>query len=91
MKDSRAAIRYAKAALSLAKDGNVAEVVEKDMLSIIASVEASEELSDLLDSPTVASTDKQKVLKAVFKSADKITLDLIDVLIQNKKFQYYLK
>lgn len=85
MKDSRAAVRYAKAALAQAKEGKLAEVVEKDMLSIIASVEASEELSDLLDSPTVASTDKQKVLKAVFKSADQITLDLIDVLIQNKR------
>jgi F-type H+-transporting ATPase subunit delta len=85
MKDSRAAIRYAKAALALAGDAKATEAVEKDMLSIIASIEASEELSDLLESPTVASTDKQKALRAIFKSAHQITLDLIDVLILNKR------
>lgn len=85
MKDSRAAIRYAKAALSLAQEQKVSDVVEGDMLSMTASIEASDELSDLLESPTVASTDKQKVLKALFKSAHKISLDLIDVLIDNKR------
>lgn len=85
MKDSRAAIRYAKALLALAKEQKANTVVEEDMLSIIASVEASEELSDLLESPTVASTDKKKALKAIFASAQKISLDLIDVLIDNKR------
>lgn len=85
MKNSRAAIRYAKAALALAQEQKATDAVEHDMLSMIASIKASEELSDLLESPTVAATDKQKALKALFNSFHTISLDLIDLLLTNKR------
>ena len=85
MKDSRAAIRYAKAALALAQEQKATDAVEHDMLSMIASIKASEKLSDLLESPTVAAADKQKALKALFNSFHTISLDLIDLLLNNKR------
>jgi F-type H+-transporting ATPase subunit delta len=87
MNDTRAAIRYAKAALALAKEQKATEAVEQDMLSIVTSIEASEELRDLLVSPTVESSAKQKALKAIFNDAHPICVELFATLLRNKRIQ----
>ena len=51
MAGTRAAIRYAKAVLDLAKDQNTVEIVNNDMMLIANSVAKSKDLSNMLQSP----------------------------------------
>ena len=85
MSGSRAAIRYAKAVLSLATDNKSAEVVNSDMKLVTNAIAQSEDLSQMLQSPVVRSSDKKAVLTAVFKNANVATIHLIDTLIANKR------
>ena len=85
MSGSRAAIRYAKAVLSLATDNKSAEAVNSDMKSITNAIAQSEDLNQMLQSPVVRSSDKKAVLTSVFKNANVATTNLIDTLISNKR------
>ncbi|AXT61797.1 ATP synthase F1 subunit delta [Aquimarina sp. AD10] len=82
---SRAAIRYAKAVLSLAQDKKTTEDVQKDMQSIITTVSDSAELKMVLNSPLIKSEIKLASLKEIFKSTGELTQNLFDVLIENKR------
>ncbi len=82
---SRAAIRYAKAVLSLAQDKKATEDVQKDMQTIIATVDGSAELKMVLNSPLIKSEVKLASLREIFKSSGEITQKLFDTLIQNKR------
>lgn len=85
MAGARAAIRYAKAVLSLASDQKAAEVVNNDMKLIATTITESKDLSDMLQNPVVRPTDKKTVLLEVFKGSNTITTNLIDTLITNKR------
>ncbi len=85
MAGARAAIRYAKAVLELAKDQKAADVVNDDMKLIAKTIADSKDLSDMLQSPVVRSSAKKSVLLEVFKNSNKITRSLIDTLISNKR------
>jgi F-type H+-transporting ATPase subunit delta len=85
MAGARAAIRYAKAVLSLASDQNSAEAVNNDMKSIATTIAESKDLNEMLQSPVVKSSDKKTVLLEVFKGSNKMTANLIDTLITNKR------
>ncbi|MCC1483523.1 ATP synthase F1 subunit delta [Winogradskyella immobilis] len=85
MSGSRAAIRYAKAVLSLATDQKAAEAVNSDMKHITEAIAQSVELNQMLQSPVVRSSDKKEVLLSVFKNANTNTTNLIDTLISNKR------
>jgi len=85
MAGTRAAIRYAKAVLDLAKDQNTVETVNNDMTLIANSVEKSIDLSDMLQSPVLRSDVKKMALLEVFKDSNAITVGLIDTLISNKR------
>lgn len=85
MSGSRAAIRYAKAVLSLATDQKSAEAVNSDMKSITNAIAQSEDLNQMLQSPVVRSSDKKAVLTSVFNNANVATTNLIDTLISNKR------
>ncbi len=85
MSGSRAAIRYAKAVLSLAIDQKSAEAVNSDMKTITNAIAQSEDLNQMLQSPVVRSSDKKAVLTSVFKDANVATTNLIDTLISNKR------
>jgi len=82
---NRAAIRYAKAVLSLATDKKSAEAVNSDMKSITNAIAQSEDLNQMLQSPVVRSSDKKAVLTSIFKNANVATTNLIDTLISNKR------
>lgn len=82
---NRAAIRYAKAVLSLAQDQKAEEAVNNDMKSIVNAIAQSEDLSQMLQSPVVRSSDKKAVLAKVFPDANTNTTNLIDTLITNKR------
>lgn len=85
MAESRAAIRYAKAVLSLAIDKKVAEAVNTDMKLIANAISESPELNTMLLSPVVRSSEKKSVLSAVFSNVNGTSDQLIDVLIANKR------
>jgi F-type H+-transporting ATPase subunit delta len=85
MSGSRAAIRYAKAVLSLATDQKSADVVNGDMKLITNTIAQSEDLNQMLQSPIVRASEKKAVLIAVFKNANVASLNLIDTLISNKR------
>ncbi len=85
MSGSRAAIRYAKAVLSLATDNKSSDAVNSDMKLITNTIAQSEDLNQMLQSPVVRSADKKAVLIAVFKNANVATTNLIDTLISNKR------
>tara|TARA_R100000789_G_C3012371_1_gene151627 strand:+ start:972 stop:1529 length:558 start_codon:yes stop_codon:yes gene_type:complete len=86
MKDARAALRYAKAILNLAKDVKEESAVEKDMQLIVTTISENQEFEVVLDSPIIKATDKMKVLNAMFANKVKnITLGLFNLLLENKR------
>ena len=84
---SRAAIRYAKAILETAVSSGNAVKVNADMLSIVASVAGSAELSEFLASPIVTSDVKMSALLEVFTTAQSETKSLFRLLQENKRFE----
>lgn len=85
MAQSRAAIRYAKAVLDLAKEQSSAPSVHNDMKSIANAVAESKELNDMLHSPVIPNATKKSALEAVFTNLNKLSVNLIDTLITNKR------
>ncbi|OZV70789.1 ATP synthase F1 subunit delta [Winogradskyella aurantia] len=85
MAESRAAIRYAKAVLSLATDNKVADAVNVDMKQIVSTIAGNADLNAMIQNPVIRSSDKKKVLFDVFSDANKATYNLIDTLVANKR------
>jgi len=85
MAGERAAIRYAKAVLSLATDQNVADAVNNDMKLMVSTIEQNQDLSNALQSPVVRSSVKKTILLSVFNNTNAITNNLIETLITNKR------
>ncbi len=83
MRGTRAAQRYAKAILSLAKDKNSAEAVEKDMITISKTVNSSRDLENMLTSPVVKDSIKKSALLEIFKDLNAVTKGAIDILLEN--------
>lgn len=86
MKGTRAALRYAKAVLNLAKETQNEVEVNNSMLLISETISESKDLAHVLGSPIVKVDDKIKALNAIFSEAvDQITLGLIGLLGENKR------
>ena len=85
MAGARAAIRYAKATLSLAVDKKIEADVNKDMELIQSLIKQSDELKAVLESPVVRSADKKAVLSKIMKGETELTSNLVNVLIENKR------
>lgn len=83
MKGARAAKRYAKAILSLAKDKNAAEAVNKDMHDIRQTVLGSKDLQSFLSSPIIKNSLKKSSILAIFKDLHNVTQGALDILIEN--------
>jgi len=85
MKGNRAAQRYAKAILSLAKDKNSAEAVNSDMQTISATVKNSGDLENMLTSPVVRKSIKKSALLEIFKDLNGVTVGAMDILLDNDR------
>lgn len=83
MKGTRAAKRYAKAILDLAKEKKSADAVFADMQQISDTIAASKDLKDMLSSPVVKSSVKNASLREIFKNANEVSFGAFDVLIEN--------
>lgn len=82
---SRAAVRYAKAILSLAKDQNSTDAVFDEMQRIQQTISNSKELSVFLDSPLTKSKDKVEALNKIFTNSSAIAQGLFNSLATNKR------
>jgi len=85
MKDTRAAIRYAKAILDIAVDKKATDAVEKDMRAVVSTISNSKELKNLLASPIIKGEAKKKALTKIFKGSHAITEGMINLLVDNKR------
>ena len=85
MAGTRAAIRYAKAVLSLAADSKVAEAVNDDMKLISNTISNSQELDDMLKSAVIKTEVKKETLSKLFPQLNTITTGMFDVLVTNKR------
>ncbi|HRV54459.1 MAG TPA: ATP synthase F1 subunit delta, partial [Mangrovimonas sp.] len=82
---SRAAIRYAKALLSLAQDQKTADVVNKDMELVSKTISENQQLSELLKNAVVKSEVKKAILTEIFSGLNALSTNLFNVLIENKR------
>ncbi len=88
MRGTRAALRYAKATLDLAKEKNIAEDINNDMLLIASTISENKDLDLMLKSPIIKSESKKEALNKIFESkVNAISLRLINLLIENKRLE----
>ena len=85
MQGSRAAARYAKALLSLAKDKNLTKEVNDDMSLISNTIKDSSDLQAFLKSPVVKNSMKKNALLEIFRSVNGVTSGLFAILIENNR------
>ncbi len=85
MAGTRAAIRYAKAVLSLALSENKAEEVNTDMQLIANTIAQNEDLSSMLSNSVIKAEAKKSALLAIFPKLNTISNGLFDVLVSNKR------
>ena len=86
MKDTRAALRYAKAVLNLAIDLKKENEVHDDMQLIATTINDSKDLQIMLSSPVIKADQKKASLLAVFaKKINNISEGLIGQLVDNKR------
>ena len=65
MRDSRAALRYAKAILDLAKDSKNETKVNEDMLLISLTISENHDLDVMLRSPIIKAKSKTKCIEFI--------------------------
>ncbi|WP_460220463.1 ATP synthase F1 subunit delta [Psychroserpens sp. MEBiC05023] len=87
MAGTRAAIRYAKAILSLASDRKEADAVNSDMKTVANIISENNELSLMLKSAVVKSEDKTAILAKVFSGLNPISSELFKLLASNKRLE----
>jgi len=84
--ETRAAIRYAKAVLSLAIDKNNADEVNENMQLIASTLNEAKDLQIALNSPVIKVDTKKDTILAVFgDSINTISKGLINQLVENKR------
>ncbi len=88
MKGTRAALRYAKATLDLAKEKGLSSEINNDMLLIDKTIDENPDLLSMLKNPIIRSEIKKSALNEIFsENVHTISLDLINLLIENKRLQ----
>lgn len=85
MAGTRAAIRYAKAVLSLASDQDSASLVDKDMKLIANAIAENDDLNRLLKSAVIKSDIKKDILNKLFPKLNDLSTKLFDLLVTNKR------
>lgn len=84
MKQAKTALRYAKAILDIAKEKGVECEVNDNMKLISGTIAGSDDLKVALNSPTIKSSDKKKVLQALFNDKiNNITERVFSILEEN--------
>jgi F-type H+-transporting ATPase subunit delta len=79
--------RYAAALFELAKDQRQLAQVERDLATLQAMLDASQDLRRLVRSPVISADDQGKALSAVFGKAgiSGLTLNFIKLIARNRR------
>ena len=85
MSGTRAAIRYAKAILSVATDNQASEKIQLEMDEISHTIASNAALNEALKSPVVKLSEKAAVLDKVFNNFSPELKSLFQTLAQNKR------
>lgn len=85
MSGTRAAIRYAKAILSVATDNQTSEKIQLEMDEIARTIASNAALNEALKSPVVKLSEKAAVLDKVFNNFSPELKSLFQTLAQNKR------
>lgn len=89
MNDSSISVRYAKALFSLAEEKKVLKAVNTDMENLLSLSNALPEFKQIMDSPVISTTDKQKFMAALLGSkVNELTLSLLTLLFTNSRENY---
>ena len=87
MQGSKAALRYAKAIISLAKDKGVTKEVNEDMKLINNTIDGTGDLRTFLKSPVIKDSIKKNALLEIFKNVNGITLGMFNILMDNNRLE----
>lgn len=87
MAGTRAAIRYAKAILSMADSIGVANEINNDMVLIASTINGNTELSNFIQNPTISVDVKENALLEVFATTNGVTKGFFHLLFENKRFE----
>ena len=85
MSRTRAAIRYAKAILSVAQDNNTTTKIQIEMNQIAMAIAMSTDLNSALKSPIVKMSEKTAVLDHFFSNSSSEVKTLFKTLTKNKR------
>ncbi len=81
MIETRAAGRYAKAILDLAREQGIIEQMRADFQTLSGAIEGSRDLQNLLTRPTIPAETKAKLLKEIFSGkVSDLVLSFLDLL-----------
>ena len=85
MKESRAAIRYAKAIFSLAKESDMSSRVYEDMLFYIDLSSNENSFSEMLANSVINTKSKHDIILSLNNNTSALSKNLIGLLISNKR------
>jgi F-type H+-transporting ATPase subunit delta len=85
MRNTRAALRYAKAALSISLEQNKEAALAQDMEYIVSVFAENNALGQFLENPVIANSVKQDSLQQVFASLSPLSNKVIALLATNNR------
>ena len=85
MKESRAAIRYAKAVFSLANENDMSSRVYEDMLFYINVSTNEKSFSEMLANSVINTKSKHDIILSLTNKTSVLSKNLIGLLISNKR------
>jgi len=86
MDQSLITVRYSKAFFSLAKEKNQLEPLKKDIEAIFTLCNESADFRLLLESPVVKTSQKKKLIRAIFdQKINPLTLNFLELIAENKR------
>ena len=85
MKESRAAIRYAKAVFSLANENDMSSRVYEDMLFYINLSTNEKSFSEMLANSVINTKSKHDIILSLNNNTSVLSKNLIGLLISNKR------
>ena len=88
MNDSKIPVRYARALFRSALEKNITDKVNSD-LAFVSDVCILPEFKEILENPVIKASDKKRVFAKLFEGrVEKITMSLIDLVINNGRESY---
>lgn len=88
MNNSKISVRYSRALFQLATEKNLIDKVSADM-KFISEICKINEVKEVLDSPIIVPLKKRSIFHAILeKNVEKVTLTLVDLLIDNGRENY---